>query len=193
MSSNDRSLYEFVYRGQLTEQALDAAGRHGRHVGEDSSALRTTLNFDLLDTSDLDVSLRMANVYAAVTAFERSARRFIAKVLAGAHGDQWWSTKVSERIRKFAEGRRDDEDKVKWHGTRGDDPLTYTEMGHLAQIIEQNWTDFEPHILRVDWTKSIFATVERSRNVIMHSGTLDGDDIERVGMSIRDWVRQVGS
>jgi len=44
-----------------------------------------------------------------------------------------------------------------------------------------------------DWTASIFDSVERSRNVIMHSGTLGPRDIERVGIHIRDWITQVGT
>jgi hypothetical protein len=188
------SLYEFVYRGQLAEEALDQAGRLPRsHGTEKIYQTIAVLNFDLLDSDDVDISLRMAGVYAAITSFERSARRFVARVLQSEHGDNWWEECVSERIRKFAESRRDDEDKIKWHGTRGDDPLTYTEMAHLPQIIQQNWTDFEAYIRRIEWASSIFITIERSRNVIMHSGTLDTDDIERVGMNIRDWVKQVGA
>lgn len=192
--SGPRSLYEFVYRGQLAEEALDRAGRKPRTTaGDHLPEVTDALNFNLLDPDELEVSLVMASVYAAVTAFERSARRFVAKVLQAEYGETWWEDKVSERIRNFAESRRTEEDKVKWHGTRGDDPLTYTEMGHLSQIMQQNWADFEPHVRRLEWATSIFSTVERSRNVIMHSGTLDRDDIERVGMNIRDWVKQVGA
>ncbi len=36
-------------------------------------------------------------------------------------------------------------------------------------------------------------TIERSRNVIMHSGNLQGPDVERVGILIRDWIKQVGA
>lgn len=187
-------IYSFVLRGLLTEEALDQSGRLSRHFVEESlSEIASALNFDLLDPEELEASTKMASVYAAITAFERSARRFIAKVLQSEHGENWWTECVSDKIQAFAESRRDDENKVKWHGTRGDDPMTYTEMSHLVNIIQQNWTDFEPHIRRVDWATSIFGTIERSRNVIMHSGTLDLEDVERVGMNIRDWVKQVGA
>lgn len=186
--------YEFVMRGLLTEEALDRAGRQNRHLIDSSvEEIALALNYDLLDPDELDVGRQMGVVYAAITAFERSARRFVSKVLQGEHGESWWEDCVSEKIRKFADSRRAEENKVKWHGTRGDDPLTYTEMAHLVNIIQQNWTDFEPHIRRLDWATSIFGTIERSRNVIMHSGVLDIEDVERVGMTIRDWVKQVGT
>lgn len=188
------SEYEFALRALLTEEALDRAGRQGRHRLDSSvHEISAALNYDLLDPDELEVGRQMAVVYAAITAFERAARRFIAKVLQGVYGENWWEERVSEKIRKFADGRRAEENKVKWHGTRGDDPLTYTEMSHLVNIIQQNWTDFEPHVRRLDWATSIFGTIERSRNVIMHSGVLDIEDVERVGITIRDWVKQVGS
>ena len=57
----------------------------------------------------------------------------------------------------------------------------------------QNWQRFEVHLQSQEWVKQILKSLERSRNVIMHSGELSAEDVERVGSSIRDWVRQVGS
>jgi hypothetical protein len=88
-------------------------------------------------------------------------------------------------------GRRAEEEKVKWHGVRGDDLLSYTELGHLSQIMQQNWPHFEAYVPRVDWATALFSTLERSRNVIMHSGSLALPDVERIGMHIRDWNKQV--
>jgi hypothetical protein len=188
------SEYEFVMRGLLTEEALDRAGRQRRHlIDSPVDEIALALNYDLLDPEELDVGRQMAVVYAAITAFERSARRFVSKILQGEHGETWWEDRVSEKIQKFVDTRRAEENKVKWHGTRGDDPLTYTEMSQLVNIIQQNWSDFEPHVRRLDWATSVFGTIERSRNVIMHSGVLDIEDVERVGMTIRDWVKQVGT
>lgn len=60
-------------------------------------------------------------------------------------------------------------------------------------IIRANWEPLEAHIPTPEWAGSIFDAVERSRNVIMHSGTVDDEDIARVGITIRDWVKQVGA
>ncbi len=48
--------------------------------------------------------------------------------------------------------------------------------------------DFEPHVHRMEWATSIFGSVERSRNVIMHCGVLDIEDVEGLGIKIRDWI-----
>ena len=59
--------------------------------------------------------------------------------------------------------------------------------------MQQNWAVFEDIIQDIDWLRQIVRSVERSRNVIMHSGQLSLDDIERVGVNIRDYIRQVGA
>ncbi|WP_369806323.1 hypothetical protein [Advenella sp. S44] len=66
-------------------------------------------------------------------------------------------------------------------------------MGDLVSILRQNWTLFEAHIPTIEWATGLMDVIERSRNVIMHSGTLNRTDIERVGMNIRDWIKQVGA
>lgn len=193
MSTLRRSdYYDFVFRGLLTEEALDLAGRPRRASTElDAAEIAEALSFELFEDDLLDQARNMAIVYTAVATFEVSVRRFVKKVLMEVYGEEWWDKGVSEKIRKFVDTRRTDEEKVKWHGIRGDDLLSYTELGHLPQIMQQNWEHFEGYVPRIDWATSLFSTLERSRNVIMHSGILSFPDVERIGMNIRDWNKQV--
>lgn len=190
MSVQREQVYDFVYRAMLTEEALDIAGRV-RHLDLGETAVAEALSFELFDEDVLRQARLMSTVYAAIAAFEMSVRRFIKKVLMDTHGEDWWDEGVSEKIRKFVDARRTEEEKVKWHGVRGDDLLSYTELGQLSQIMQQNWTHFEAYVPRVDWATALFSTLERSRNVIMHSGSLALPDVERIGMHIRDWNKQV--
>jgi hypothetical protein len=77
--------------------------------------------------------------------------------------------------------------------TNGDAPINYTDLKNLANIIRANQEHFEDFLPSAEWASAIFDAIERSRNVIMHSGTLDLEDVERLGMNIRDWVKQVGA
>jgi hypothetical protein len=185
--------YEFVFRGMLTDVALDKTLGPHRQVADGNLAdITRALSLEVFDPEYLEPAARMAVVYTAIAAFENSVRRFVLKVLLDSKGEGWWTTCVSEKIRKAAEIRHEDEQKTKWHGTRGTDLLSYTELGQLVNIMQQNWSEFEPYVQRIDWATSIFNGIERSRNVIMHSGTLDIEDVERVGILIRDWTKQVG-
>lgn len=190
MTTQHDHMYDFMYRAMLAEEALDAAGRV-RRIDIDETALVDALSFELFDDDLLTQARLMSTVYTAIAAFEMSVRRFVKKVLMDTYGEDWWDKGVSKKIRDFVDSRRTEEEKIKWHGVRGDDLLSYTELGHLPQIMQQNWEHFEAYVPRADWALAMFSTLERSRNVIMHSGSLALPDVERIGMHIRDWNKQV--
>jgi len=188
-------IHEFVFRGVLAEESLDRAGRQNGHnySGPTDDQIAESLSLGSLP-NDLVIKARaMSAVYTAVAAFENSVRELISGVLLESIGDDWWEKGVSQKVRDRAQKRKDDEDKIKWHTNRGQHPLYYTTMADLVNIMRNNWDAFEPYAQSIDWLASIFDAVERSRNVIMHSGTLDAGDIERLGIFIRDWIKQVGA
>ncbi|HVT85390.1 MAG TPA: Swt1 family HEPN domain-containing protein [Chitinophagaceae bacterium] len=187
--------YAFVFKGLLTEDALDKAGRKSKNhfTEEEGKRISATLGITEMDNDLVIKSMKMAIVYTAIAAFENSVRSFIEKKLLEEIGENWWITTVDEGIRKKAEGRMEEEKKIRWHTPRGDRPINYTEMKHLTDTIRKNWKQFEPHLISIEWAANILDTVERSRNVIMHSGELGNRDIERVGSHIKDWIRQVGA
>jgi hypothetical protein len=187
-----KALYSFVYQGQLTEAALDRAGRKRRHdLAREAEELRNLLGINLLDVEQVDRAETMSFVYITVAAFENSVREMIARVLIEALGADWWESSVPDRVRTAAKGRMEAEEKVRWHVQRGEDPINYTMLPNLVNIIENNFSYFEPYLHNMAWVKSVFEVVERSRNVIMHSGSLSERDMARLGSLIRDWNAQV--
>jgi hypothetical protein len=186
-------VYSFVFRGLLAEEALDRAGRKSRlaNLFEEQEIVKT-ISLDLLDEDLIKEAKRMSIVYTVINAFENSVRALIAKELLETVGENWWETSVSEKIRERAKIRMEEEKIIRWHAQRGKDPINYTMLGDLVSIIRNNWDKFEPYIQSIEWAAGIFDVLERSRNVIMHSGTLEKADVERVGMNIRDWIKQVG-
>ena len=193
MSDLDQ-IYSFVFRGLLAEDALDANGRMN-HIGSNRLAddeIIKRLSIELLDKDTVARALRMAAVYTAIASFENSVRRLVSTVLLEQIGADWWQSSVPNKVRERAESRQAEEAKIRWHTPRGDEPLNYTDFSDLIAIINQNWEKFEPFIRSLEWARQLMVTVERSRNVIMHSGELELEDIERTGGLIRDWVKQVG-
>lgn len=191
---NSSDVYEFVFRGILTDESLDRTGRKARHLsGHLDSEIAAALSLDLLDAEYVESARQMSIVYTAVTAFENSARKLIQTVLLDEVGEDWWESHVSQPVKKNATQRREDEERTKWHTQRGEHLLYYTVLGDLTKIIQNNWEKFEPHVRSIEWLKNMFDVLERSRNVIMHGGTLGSEDIERIGIYIRDWIKQVGT
>lgn len=194
MKDAPAEVYDFVFKGLLTEEALDRAGRKNRSsLLLSDEEIANTLSISSLPDDLVNEARQMAMVYTAVAAFENAVRELISGVLLESKGEKWWEDSVSQKIRERAEKRRDDELKVKWHTQRGSAPINYTTMADLINIMRNNWDDFEAHIQSIDWAANVFDAVERSRNVIMHSGVLEKGDIERLGIFIRDWVKQVGT
>lgn len=186
-------VYEFTFKGMLTEEALDRSGRKNRNVvGLLDEQISRTLSIDLMDDDLVLAAKQMSIVYTAVAAFENSVRELIGGVLAETKGEKWWQ-EVAKGIRENAEKRMEDEQKTKWHSQRGQNPINYTTLSNLVAIMRHHWTVFEPYIQDIDWASTIFDAIERSRNVIMHSGVLGKADIERLGIYVRDWIKQVGT
>jgi hypothetical protein len=194
MSVTSSELYDFTLRGLLAEEALDRGGRPNLNLsGILDPDLAERLSLSSLDDELVRAARRMATVYAAVAAFENTVRELLKRTLIDRHGDEWWEKAVSSDIRSRAEKRLADEEAHRFHAQRGEDPINYTDLKDLVNIVKNNWADFEPFLQSQDWAKGVLDQIERSRNVIMHSGVLDAADIERLGMNIRDWVKQVGA
>src|SRR5665647_3802681 len=141
------------------------------------------LSLDVLDEGHVQAAKLMAAVYVAVAAFENSVRGLVTTVLREAIGDDWWEKAVSASIQRSCRSRQDDEEKHRFHSQRGEAPLNYADFKNLSNIIRANWEHFEDFLHSAEWATAIFDAIERSRNVIMHSGMLDAEDIARIGMN----------
>lgn len=186
-------IYTFVYRGILTDESLDKAGRQSRTSFGPAEAEQTksALHFSLLDSERVANAEKMGLVYTAIHAFENSVRHFVATGMAEHYEEKWWES-VPEKVQTKVKRRIEDEAKFRWHGARGGGDIEYCDFGDLSSIIVVNWPVFEDVLTDMEWVKSTLSILERSRNIVMHGGLLARQDIERIGMNIRDWIRQAG-
>lgn len=184
-------IYAFVYRGILTDAILDANGRQKNATlnATELQELRRSLNFDLLDLNILSNAQRMALVYIALHTLENMIRNYVSKTLSNEYGEDWWE-KIPDKIRTRVIGRMDEDEKLRWHSSRGKSQIMYSDFGDLQSMIYAHWHLFEDDLISQDWMKQILTTLEKSRNVIMHGGVLERIDIERIGINIRDWLTQ---
>ena len=186
-------LYNFVYRGVLTDESLDKAGRRSRlSFGPvEAERIKAALSFELLEAERVAGAERMALIYSALHAFENTVRHLVATAMAERHKEAWWA-KVPAKVREKVQNRIEDEAKFRWHGARGGAEIEYCDFGDLSSIILVNWSVFEDVLADREWVKSTLSVLERSRNIVMHGGVLARQDIERIGVNIRDWIRQAG-
>ncbi len=192
MSGND-DIYAFVMKGEVAQHSVNTELRRSDETPQDIiDRIREAFPLDLLDDEYLRSAEKMALVYKVIASFENAARKFIQDRLIEEYGANWWDNKVPKKIREQAEQRKADEAQHRYHGSRGTSMIFYVQMGDLVSIIQSNEKAFADYLPSADWARQLFRAVERSRNVIMHSGELSMNDIQRVGMNIRDWLQQVG-
>lgn len=194
ISDEQSTLYAFVFRGLLTEDALDVAGRKNTtRFDDDLAEMVRLVGLDSLDEEAVRRAQVMSVVYTAIAAFENSVRQLISSTLLEELGEDWWEEATSKKIRDAAQSRKNEEEKVRWHTPRGVDPIHYTMLPNLLNIIRSKFDVFEPYLHDIDWVASVFDVIERSRNVIMHSGELTKRDVARLGSTLRDWSVQVAT
>jgi hypothetical protein len=196
MNTNTRSnaVAAFLFKGGCAEKAaVTELEKSTPKVASSKDDIEQKVSLALLDDEDVAIATRMAPVYIAIASFENSVRSLVTQRLVERIGANWWGTiSLSADIKNRSETRQKEEEKIRWHQARGLGSIYFTELHDLASIIRANWPHFEDLLHDMDWVTHVIKTLERSRNVIMHSGQLSMDDIDRVGVTIRDWLRQVG-
>ena len=197
LDSRENKVAGFIYKAQILQESLHSLGGRQGSAGQlTPERVAKKVSLDYLDKELVADAQKMAGVYVAIASFENMLRSILSDVLLEEKGESWWaSDSISTEIRKKAEKKQEDEGQNRWHTPRGLNPIYFTELKDLVSIICNpiNWPYFENYFGDPDWVRHSVKSLERSRNVIMHSGQLTIEDIERVGLVIRDWVRQVGS
>lgn len=194
LERDDNKIAGFVLKAQMTEVAIERCQAVPKQKGEVTfEDISARVGIKELDEDEVRETRKMSAVYIAIASLENMIRDLIETRMLEVKKANWWEECVSAEIKRKAQRKIDEEKKIRWHRSRGLSPIYFTEIGDLVSIIQQSWTVFEDIIQDIDWLRQIIKTVERSRNVIMHSGQLSLDDIERVGVNIRDYIRQVGA
>lgn len=197
LNSIENKIAGFIYKAQILQENINLTSRKYDPRGELSlEKISQKVSLEYLDKTLIEDAQKMSGVYIAIAAFENMLRNIISDMLLEEKGENWWtSDSISSEIRKKAEKKQNDENQNRWHTKRGVNPIYFTELKDLVSIICNpiNWLYFENLFGDQDWVRHNVKSLERSRNVIMHSGQLSLEDIERVGLVIRDWVRQVGA
>ena len=137
---------------------------------------------------------RMSEVYPYFYVFENSVRYFIKNTFESVYGQDWWERKVGSNTRRKAKNRQAKEGRNRWHGKRGRHPIFYVDIDDLRRIITSNYDDFKEKLPDVDrpieWITNRIEEIELSRNIIAHNNPLSDDDINRIKIYFKDWVRQ---
>lgn len=190
-----RDLRDWLFRGLMFEAEADRFRAAGIRVGADVEESERDLLAEVLEPFGVDMrgeSLRMARIYALLYCFENSVRVLVTQRLRERQGEDWWSSKVPNKVQEFATARQKDAKENSWLEGHTKDPLSFVQFGHLSDIIIANWDDFSDLITSQHWLKQRLDELERARNFIAHNRYLLPAEFQRIEMYINDWNRMVG-
>lgn len=190
---SERLLKEFVFNALLAQDSFQTLETEGISVSgsNDYSPISRIVEIDFSPRIWHD-SLCMSSVYSAVYCIENTLRNFIVERMSERYGISWWETKVPQKIKTAVASLKKQEEKNKYHSNRSSSEIGYTMFGNLGQIIIANWDDFSDIIPNQAWLTSRMDDLEMSRNIIMHTGILPPDEIDRIESIVRDLLRQIG-
>lgn len=141
-----------------------------------------------LSAAVADEAARMAELYPKMYLLENSIRSVINRVLTAKHGKDWWDTQAPSGVRKLVQGRKDKEDNVPWHGKRGAHEIYYSDFSDLRNVIEKNWSDFDPIIHKQQWINQWLEELEPARNTLAHNNPVSDNEQKRIEVFYNDWA-----
>lgn len=121
-------------------------GRSTRVVAKIIQIKRLKINPkpDILPKLLVAQALENSESYPVLFIFENSLRNLICSILGKKYGHNWWKEKVNKKIRSDVAKRIQEERSNPWRGSRGPEPIFYTDFSNLATILRSNAIDFEP-------------------------------------------------
>lgn len=190
---SDRKFKEFVFNALLLQDSFRSLEKEGISISgtDDYAPISRVVENDFSPRTWHDAT-SMASVYTALYCIENTLRNFIVERMSERYGIEWWDNKVPKKIKDAVNGLKKQEMKNKYHSNRSSTEIGYTMLGNLGQIIIANWDDFSDIIPNQAWLTSRMDDLEMSRNIIMHTGVLPLDEIERIESIVRDLLRQIG-
>jgi len=120
-----------------------------------------------------------AEIYQCLFVFENCVRNIIISVLKK-HGPDWWKAKVGRVIKEKVNERKMNEKLNPWRGSRGPEPIFYTDFLDLETILHSNSADFNPLFKGIDgglnWLAQRLKECANIRNNIAHTIPLSKKD-----------------
>nr|WP_301003987.1 Swt1 family HEPN domain-containing protein [Arsukibacterium sp.] len=119
---------------------------------------------------------------------ERSARNIIVGKLEAIHGGGWWGEKVPPNIQTSASQNMQRELDA-GVTPRSESEIDYTTFGELGEIVKANWADFGDIFKSTKAFTKIMTNLNVLRGPIAHCSPLSDDEVLRLKLTVKDWIR----
>lgn len=131
---------------------------------------------------------QMSEHYMVFYCLERSARDIVVGKLKAIHGGGWWATNVPQQIQDSVANNMQRELDA-GVTPRSENEIDYTTFGELGEIVKANWDDFGDIFKSVKAFSKIMTSLNVLRGPIAHCSILSEDEILRLELTVKDWMR----
>jgi hypothetical protein len=192
MLSDEKRLKLFLACNQFAELNLDKIERchaidlkRGLHHSED----KDSVYYPQFDKKIRVQAAEMSKHYEIFYCLERTARKIIADALETVEPKNWWNaTRIPQNI--FSDvTKRMQRERDSGMTMRSEDPLDFTTLGELSEIIKHNWSVFGSIFNSVKAVEKVMNSLNAIRGPIAHCTALAEDEALRLKLSVRDWFR----
>ena len=186
-------LRQFVFRGLLARYAVSDLQTGGvLHKPNSRGSERQDLEFFAsVQQAIRDSSIAMQRAYRLLFILENIVRDLIVSRFSEPDGPSWFEKRASVPMKTKVAQRKEQEEKNQWHSGRNKDEIFYLDFGDLSKLITTHWSLFED-LPNQAWVQSRLDEAERSRNVIAHTNLLSAEEVARLELYLRDWMKQIG-
>ncbi|MBT3012973.1 MAG: hypothetical protein KUF77_15415 [Candidatus Thiodiazotropha sp. (ex Lucina aurantia)] len=177
----------------LNEELRQVEDRYGIDLGIETKVVTNDEGHYL---NQFDIGVRheardMAIHYETFYCLEKSIRTLISDILnPDPDGEsEWWGEDVVppdiiERVE--SRQRKEREEGIT---PRSSDPIDYTTFGELGGIIKKNWVSFGGVLNDIKAVEKVLARLNTLRGPIAHCSPLAEDEVLRLDLTVRDWLR----
>jgi len=130
----------------------------------------------------------MAQHYMTFYCLERSARNIVIGKLEAIHGGGWWASTVPPNIQTSVSQNMQRELDA-GVTPRSESEIDYTTFGELGEIVKANWADFGDIFKSPKAFTKIMSNLNVLRGPIAHCSPLSEDEVLRLELTVKDWIR----
>lgn len=194
MTNGLPNLRDFLFRGLTLEAEAETFRQAGIRVGADTAPTERALFEETLAPFAVGLrndAIQMGRLYALIYCFENSIRELIRERLLEKYKADWWDQGVPQKVRMYAESRKQSAEKDGWLQGHKTDQLGFVDFGHLASIITEKWDLFSDLVPTQQWLKQRLDELEKCRHFIAHNRMLLPSEFGRIEMYVDDWNHTV--
>lgn len=133
-------------------------------------------------------AMTMAEHYKLFYMLENDIRKLIDDTLGEAYGSDWWEEHSPPSAKEECKLNQQREQEAGFT-PRSDNQLDYVTFGHLGDIIRHNWDLFGGILSNPKALGRVMYSLNNLRGPIAHCGLLAEDEVDRLGLTVKDWFR----